>query len=106
MKANKIYYVYCIYDEQKIPRYIGKGVKDRVKSHFTKKGSNELLNSHINENYTYELLVDNASEQDAYEKEIFYIKKFGRLDRNTCTINSPSKRNIIVRRRKISGDSI
>jgi hypothetical protein len=86
MKSNKIYYVYCIYDEQKIPRYVGKGTKDRVKSHFTKKGSNELLNSFINENYSYEILVKNVSEQDAYIREIFYIKKFGRLDKSTGTL--------------------
>lgn len=86
MDENKIYYVYCIYDEFNVPRYIGKGNKDRVKSHFYKRGSNELLNSLINKNYTYRILLEGLIEKEAYEKEIFYIKKFGRLDKNEGTL--------------------
>lgn len=85
VNTNNKYYVYGIYDEENICRYIGKGKDKRVKKHFTN-SSNKLLRERINKNYTYKILFNKLTEQEALLKEMDLIKQYGRLDKNNGTL--------------------
>jgi hypothetical protein len=86
MDIEQKYYVYGIYDEQNICRYIGKGKGNRVKMHFNSCSSNKLLQECLNKNYKYRILFKKLTEQDAYSKEIELIKLYGRLDKGNGTL--------------------
>lgn len=86
MDNKQKYYVYGIYDEQNICRYVGKGKGNRVKMHFNNCSSNKLLQECLNKNYKYKILFKKLTEQDAYSKEIELIKQYGRLDKDTGTL--------------------
>ena len=59
MDIEQKYYVYGIYDEQNICRYIGKGKGNRVKMHFNNYSSNKLLQECLNKNYKMKIYVQN-----------------------------------------------
>jgi hypothetical protein len=87
MNNTLSYYVYCIYDEKHIPRYIGKGKGYRVNMHFKKYlVTNKKLKEYLNENFYFKKLIENITEEEAYKKEIEYIKLYGRLDKNEGTL--------------------
>lgn len=85
------FYVYIIFDENKIPRYIGKGSNKRVLDHwFNKKRKgkrgNKILNKKINEQYFYNFYIKNVTENVAFKIEKKLINLYGRVCNNTGTL--------------------
>lgn len=110
------YYVYLYLDQRKSgtwefsgitmqyqPFYVGKGCNNRDVSHFWKSNlvQKNMKNSKIKAimNDIGELplhfrIIENLSEDNAFETEISFIKKFGRIDTGTgilCNLNDGGK---------------
>jgi hypothetical protein len=68
--TERTFYVYGLYDENSILRYIGKGNSyyDRTRRHF-RKSSNPKVREFINDKWRVEFMFKDKSEKDVLDKE-------------------------------------
>lgn len=86
------YYVYALYlDNQKVPKYIGKGTGDRWRHYFyyPEKVANRILRKKLVElkntgnTYKVEFLFESDSETECLDAESLFISYFGRVFNET-----------------------
>jgi len=67
--------------------YIGIGSDNYYKRAYSKKYRNKYWNNIINKtNYNVEIMLDNLNKNNCIEKEIEFIKLYGRIDLKTGTL--------------------
>lgn len=85
MNKDNIYYVYLhIKSNNGVPFYVGKGCNNRVYDKYKR----STIWKRIVNKYDYDIFIleDNLTEKEALDKEIYWIKRIGRIDKGLGTL--------------------
>lgn len=95
-KSFYLYYVYALFDECGVVRYIGKGKGDRWLQHETERSKNRIKNKFVKRTIAAlgEIpkikIRENLSEAEAFTVEVALIAAIGRIDLNTGPLTNMS----------------
>jgi hypothetical protein len=82
----KRFYIYYVYDEDNVLRYVGKGTGNRYKGGIKDSTNNIIIKKLKNTEYRTVIQFNNLTEGEAVEKEKEIIRDVGRVVTNTGTL--------------------
>lgn len=97
MDQKSIFYVYVLFDQFGIPRYVGKGKGHRWNDHSWQRTKNQIKNKFIQETLAAMGEIpkvkvrENISEVEAFETEVALIAAIGRRDLKTGPLTNMSE---------------
>lgn len=77
--SSRKFYVYCVFDEAGIPRYIGKGHGLRYIRSIGRSKNPIIRSKLLGTKYVSKIIIDNLSEEEAFHAEIIEISRIGRI---------------------------